>query len=169
MKLHTDESYYVTYLSTTLSSPQLLSCWNHSRARAPFAGLCRRPPFTALRLATGKLGLMRGSVVKQNDRWYVVIEDRDPATGARKRRWHSGFRTKREPQAACNELAAAMQRGDYLQANRQDSRRVRDGVVGDDRSDGSAVDARQSISATCAPTWCAISGSCSSPSWMDRR
>ena len=62
---------------------------------------------------------MRGSVVKKNDRWYVVIEDRDPATGARKRRWHSGFRTKREAQAACNELAAAMQRGDYLQANRQ--------------------------------------------------
>ena len=63
--------------------------------------------------------LMRGSVVKKNDRWYVVIEDRDPATGARKRRWHSGFRTKREAQAACNELAAAMQRGDCLQANRQ--------------------------------------------------
>jgi hypothetical protein len=33
--------------------------------------------------------LMRGSVVKKNDRWYVVIEDRDPATGKRKRRWHS--------------------------------------------------------------------------------
>ncbi len=62
---------------------------------------------------------MRGSVVKKNDRWYVVIEDKDPATGARKRRWHSGFRTKREAQAACNELAAAMQRGDYLQANKQ--------------------------------------------------
>ena len=58
---------------------------------------------------------MRGSVVKKNDRWYVVIEDKDPATGARKRRWHSGFRTKREAQTACNELAAAMQRGDYLQ------------------------------------------------------
>ena len=62
---------------------------------------------------------MRGSVVKKNDRWYVVIEDRDPATGKRKRRWHSGFRTKRDAQAACNELAAAMQRGDYLQAGRQ--------------------------------------------------
>jgi len=48
-----------------------------------------------------------------------VDTDRDPATGARKRRWHSGFRTKREAQAACNELAAAMQRDDYLQANRQ--------------------------------------------------
>jgi hypothetical protein len=62
---------------------------------------------------------MRCSVVKKNDRWYVVIEDRDPATGARKRRWQSGFRTKREAQAACNELAVAMQRGDCLQANRQ--------------------------------------------------
>ena len=62
---------------------------------------------------------MRGSVVKKNDRWYVVIEDKDPATGARKRRWHSGFRTKREAQAVCNELVVAMQRGDYLQANRQ--------------------------------------------------
>jgi Arm DNA-binding domain len=48
--------------------------------------------------------VMRGSVVKKNDRWYVVIEDRDPATGERKRRWHSGFRTKRDAQAACNEL-----------------------------------------------------------------
>ena len=63
--------------------------------------------------------LMRGSVVKKSDRWYVVIEDGDPSTGARKRRWHSGFRTKREAQAACNELVVAMQRGDYLQANRQ--------------------------------------------------
>ena len=62
---------------------------------------------------------MRGSVVKKNDRWYVVIEDKDPATGKRIRRWHSGFRTKREAQAACNELAAAMQRGDYLQARKQ--------------------------------------------------
>ena len=62
---------------------------------------------------------MRGSVVKKNDRWYVVIEDKDPATGKRKRRWHSGYRTKRDAQSACNELAAAMQRGDYLQANRQ--------------------------------------------------
>ena len=62
---------------------------------------------------------MRGSVVRKNNRWYVVIEDRDPATGKRKRRWHSGFRTKREAQAACNELPAAMQRGDYLLTNRQ--------------------------------------------------
>jgi integrase len=63
--------------------------------------------------------VMRGSVVKKNDRWYVIIEDRDPATGERKRRWHSGFRTKREAQAACNDLASAKQRGDYLPSSKQ--------------------------------------------------
>ena len=29
---------------------------------------------------------MRGSVVKKDNRWYVVIEDREPGTGKRKRR-----------------------------------------------------------------------------------
>jgi integrase len=62
---------------------------------------------------------VRGSVVKKGERWYVVIEDKDPATGRRKRRWHSGYRTKREAQAACNELATSMQRGEYLTPNKQ--------------------------------------------------
>jgi Arm DNA-binding domain/Phage integrase, N-terminal SAM-like domain len=62
---------------------------------------------------------MRGSVEKKGERWYVVIEDKDPATGRRKRRWHSGYRTKREAQAACDELATSMQRGEYLTPNKQ--------------------------------------------------
>lgn len=62
---------------------------------------------------------MRGSVVKKNDRYYVVIEDKHPATGKRIRRWHSGFRTKREAQAACNELVVAAQRGEYLAPSKQ--------------------------------------------------
>jgi uncharacterized protein HemY len=62
---------------------------------------------------------MRGSVVKKGARWYVVVEDRSPETGRRKRRWHSGYRTKREAQAACNELLASLQRGDYVAPNRQ--------------------------------------------------
>ena len=57
---------------------------------------------------------MRGSIVKKGARWYVVVEDRNPETGRRKRRWHSGYRTKREAQAACNELLASLQRGDYV-------------------------------------------------------
>ena len=62
---------------------------------------------------------MRGSIVKKGARWYVVVEDRNPETGRRKRRWHSGYRTKREAQAACNELVASLQRGDYVAPTRQ--------------------------------------------------
>ena len=62
---------------------------------------------------------MLGSVLKKDNRWYVVIEDCEPWTGKRKRRWHSGYRTKREAQAACNELVTAMQRGEYLLPNKQ--------------------------------------------------
>jgi hypothetical protein len=57
--------------------------------------------------------------VTKGERWYVVIEDKDPVTGRRKRRWHSGYRTKREAQAACNELATAMEGGEYLTPNKQ--------------------------------------------------
>ena len=62
---------------------------------------------------------MRGSVVKKGARWYVVVEDRDAETGRRKRRWHSGYRTKRDAQVACSELLAALHRGDYVAPNRQ--------------------------------------------------
>ena len=62
---------------------------------------------------------MRGSVVKKGTRWYVVVEDRDVETGRRKRRWHSGYRTKRDAQAACSELLASLHRGDYVAPNRQ--------------------------------------------------
>jgi integrase len=62
---------------------------------------------------------MRGSVVKKGARWYVVVEDRDADTGRRKRRWHSGYRTKRDAQAACSELLASLHRGEYVAPNRQ--------------------------------------------------
>jgi integrase len=62
---------------------------------------------------------MRGSVVKKGTRWYVVVEDRDAETGRRKRRWHSGYRTKRDAQAACSELLTSLHRGDYVAPNRQ--------------------------------------------------
>ena len=62
---------------------------------------------------------MRGSIVKKGDKWYVVVEDRDPQTGQRKRRWHSGYRTKREAQSACNDLLAAIQHGVYVPPSRQ--------------------------------------------------
>jgi integrase len=47
--------------------------------------------------------------------WYVVIDLRDPATGKRKRRWHSlpNCKGKREAQIACATLIAEAQNGGF--------------------------------------------------------
>jgi len=57
---------------------------------------------------------MKGSVVKKGNRYYVVIEDQDPDTGDRKRRWHSGFGTKAEAEDERIRLVAAQQTGGYI-------------------------------------------------------
>src|SRR5262245_22804180 len=47
--------------------------------------------------------------------WAIVIDVRDPATGKRKRRWHSFKGSKREAQVECAKLIAAVGKGDYLE------------------------------------------------------
>ena len=58
---------------------------------------------------------MRGSVVqkpKGSGRWYVVLElDRDPGTGARRRKWHSGFDSKRDADRGLARLLASRDEG----------------------------------------------------------
>lgn len=65
---------------------------------------------------------MRGSVVqkpKGTGRWYVVIDlDRDPGTGARRRKWHSGFGSKREAERGLAKMLAARDEGIYVQPRR---------------------------------------------------
>ena len=57
---------------------------------------------------------MRGSVVKHGAGYSVVVElERDPETGKRRQKWHSGCRTKRAAEAA------AVQGGTYVEPNRQ--------------------------------------------------
>lgn len=62
---------------------------------------------------------MRGTIVKRGTTYSVVIElDRDPATGKRRRKWHSGFRTKREAEQARIDLLSRVQRGSYAEPSR---------------------------------------------------
>jgi integrase len=62
---------------------------------------------------------MRGTVIKRGRSWSVVIElDRDPVSGKRRRKWHSGFRTKREAEAARIDLLSQAQRGAYVEPSR---------------------------------------------------
>ncbi|HEX6578675.1 MAG TPA: Arm DNA-binding domain-containing protein [Jiangellaceae bacterium] len=55
---------------------------------------------------------MRGSVVKRGNGYSVVVElDRDPATGKRRQKWHSGYRTRRDAERALSEIVAALHAG----------------------------------------------------------
>jgi integrase len=63
---------------------------------------------------------MRGSVVKRGATYAVVLEvDRDPATGKRRRKWHSGYRTKRAAERALAEMVDAVNRGTYVPKTKQ--------------------------------------------------
>ena len=74
-----------------------------------------------IRRSTGYGGVtMRGSVVKKGDRWYVKIElDPDPATGQRRQKWHSGYRTKRDAERARIDLLSKFDRGEYVEPSHQ--------------------------------------------------
>jgi integrase len=63
---------------------------------------------------------MRGSVIKKGGQWYVKIElDPDPATGRRRQKWHSGYRTKREAERARIDLLSKFDRGEYVEPSHQ--------------------------------------------------
>jgi integrase len=55
---------------------------------------------------------MRGHIRERSPgRWAIVLDHRDPATGQRRRRWHSFAGTKRQAQVKCAELVAELQSG----------------------------------------------------------
>jgi hypothetical protein len=63
---------------------------------------------------------MRGSVVKRGNGYSVVVElDRDPGTGKRRQKWHSGYRTRRDAERALAEMIDAVNRGSYVPKTRQ--------------------------------------------------
>jgi integrase len=63
---------------------------------------------------------VRGSVVKRGDGYSVVVElARDPTTGKRRQKWHSGYRTKREAERALGEIVASLHAGTYVEPSRQ--------------------------------------------------
>jgi integrase len=63
---------------------------------------------------------MRGSVVKRGDGYSVVVElDKDPVTGKRRQKWHSGYRNKRAAERALTELLTARDGGTYVEPSKQ--------------------------------------------------
>jgi integrase len=50
--------------------------------------------------------------------WAIILDVRDPATGKRKRRWHSFTGTKRQAQVKKAELIAALSQGSYVERSK---------------------------------------------------
>jgi integrase len=62
---------------------------------------------------------MKGSIRERSPgHWAVILDQRDPATGKRKRKWHSFEGTKRQAQIECSRLITAMSGGTYLEPNK---------------------------------------------------
>jgi integrase len=62
----------------------------------------------------------RGSVVKRGNGYSVVVElERDPVTGKRRQKWHSGYPTKKAAQAALAELTHSVNKGVYVEPTKQ--------------------------------------------------
>ena len=68
-----------------------------------------------IRSKTSMKGLFANALLGH---WAIVIDQRDPATGQRKRRWHSFTGTKRTAQIECARLISELQRGTYLEPNK---------------------------------------------------
>jgi hypothetical protein len=64
---------------------------------------------------------MKGHVRKRGKgNWYAVVDARDPATGKRRRKWHSlKAKGKREAQIECADLISCLAHGTYLEPDKQ--------------------------------------------------
>jgi integrase len=63
---------------------------------------------------------MRGHVRRRGDMWAVVVDlPRDPVTGKRKQKWHSGFRTKKEADKALTDILSRLDQGAYVEPTKQ--------------------------------------------------
>src|SRR3569832_2875588 len=62
---------------------------------------------------------MKGHIRERSPgHWAIVIEQRDPSTGQRKRKWHSFKGTKREAQVECSRLSTAISGGNYIEPHK---------------------------------------------------
>jgi integrase len=63
---------------------------------------------------------VRGSIIRRGKSYSVVVDlGRDPETGRRRQKWHSGYRTKREAEVALADLVGSVNRGTYVAPSKQ--------------------------------------------------
>lgn len=60
----------------------------------------------------------RGTVIKRGKSWSVVLDRGRDADGKRIRKWHAGYPTKKDAEAARTELLSKLDRGEYVPPNK---------------------------------------------------
>jgi integrase len=62
---------------------------------------------------------MKGHLVERSPgHWAIILDQRDPRTGKRKRKWHSFKGNKRAAQSECSRLITEMGNGDYVEPSK---------------------------------------------------
>lgn len=61
---------------------------------------------------------MRGTVIKRGNTWSVVVDAGRNSAGERVRKWHSGYRTRKEAERARVELLSRLDQGTYVAPSR---------------------------------------------------
>lgn len=62
---------------------------------------------------------MKGSIRERSPgHWAIILDQRDPATGKRKRKWHSFKGTKRQAESECARLITEMNGGGYVEPSK---------------------------------------------------
>ncbi|MGO3931783.1 site-specific integrase [Rhodopseudomonas pseudopalustris] len=62
---------------------------------------------------------MKGSIRERSPgHWAIILDTPDPASGKRRRKWHSFTGTKRQAQVECARLISAMKGGTYLEPDK---------------------------------------------------
>jgi integrase len=62
---------------------------------------------------------MKGHLVERSPgHWAIILDQRDPRTGKRKRKWHSFKGTKRQAQSECSRLITEMGSGEYVEPSK---------------------------------------------------
>src|SRR5262249_40213271 len=62
---------------------------------------------------------MKGHIKERSPgHWAIILDQRDPWTGKRKRKWHSFKGTKREAQKECARLITEISAGSYVEPSK---------------------------------------------------
>ena len=62
---------------------------------------------------------MKGHLLERSPgHWAIILDQRDPIAGTRKRKWHSFRGNKREAQVECARLISEMHAGTYIEPSK---------------------------------------------------